>query len=417
MNYKKIVCDEYDIHVIKNKNFHTIDFRIFFSEDVTKEKITSRNFLVNLLPCASNNYDTKEKLLKRCQDLYSLSPSASTFRNGNLLTTKFSISTINSKYIEKDNLYDNILLLRDVILNPLVVNNEFSSRYFDIIKTELENETKTIPEEPRLYANIKLLELLNDNGAIMSSFSDIKILSKLNTKSLYQCYLDLIHNSKIDIFISGNVKNIDKIIQFIKDNFKFNNQKPKLKNVMVIHTKKDLITKKEKKDCQQSKLSIGYKAYELTDYENHCVSLVFDGLIGGGPNSLLMKYIREENSLCYYINSFFNRLDNILIVNSGINKKNYEKVVTLQREVFERIKNGQFTNKSLNEAKMEIIGELSNVFENNRSIIDYYYGRYIFSSYDINERIKLIKNVSKKDIINFTNKLHEEAIFFLKGDL
>ena len=48
MNYKKISTDEFDIHIIKNKGFHTIDFRIFFAEDVTKEKITYRNTLINV---------------------------------------------------------------------------------------------------------------------------------------------------------------------------------------------------------------------------------------------------------------------------------------------------------------------------------------------------------------------------------
>ncbi len=307
MNYKKIECDEYDIHVIQNKKFHTIDFRIYFTENVSKEKIVTRNFLVNLLTCATNNYNTREKLIKKCQDLYSLSPTASSSRNGNLLSTKFSISTVYSKYIEKDNLYENILLLKDIILNPLASNNEFSMKYFDIVKKELENETKTIPEEPRLYANIRLLDLLNDNGNILSGFSDLKILDKVDTKNLYRSYLELIKNSKIDIFISGNIKNIDEIVNFIKDNFVFNNKTVKLKEAMIIHHKKDLIKKCEKKNSQQSKLAVGYKTYDLTDYENHCVSFVFDNLLGGSANSLLMRYIREEKSLCYYISSFYNR--------------------------------------------------------------------------------------------------------------
>ena len=74
MNYQKIKTNEYDIHIINNKKFHTIDCRIYFTENVNKELITYRNALISVLTYATKKYDTKEKLMKRCQDLYSLSP-------------------------------------------------------------------------------------------------------------------------------------------------------------------------------------------------------------------------------------------------------------------------------------------------------------------------------------------------------
>ena len=88
MNYKKIVNDEYDIHIIKTKDFHTIDMRIFMTEDVSKEKITYRNALVDILTYATNKYRTKQELIKKCEDLYSLRPTASVSRNGNLQMPK-----------------------------------------------------------------------------------------------------------------------------------------------------------------------------------------------------------------------------------------------------------------------------------------------------------------------------------------
>lgn len=419
MDYKKIECSEYNIHIIKNKSFHTIDFRIYFTSNVSLENITYFNFLVSIMTYATQKYDSKEKLIKKCQDLYSLYPTASLNRNGNLLTCKFGISTVNSKYIPSDNLYDNILLLKEVILNPLVNNNAFNEKYFNITMQELVNETKTIPEEPRLLANLKLLELVNrDNGNIFSTYCNLDILNKMTRKSLYQKYLELIKNSKIDIFISGNIKNTDKIVKFIQDNYVFNNKYSKLNKWLITHDKHNkIITKEDSGHYTQSKISIGYKFYNLNDYENRYVGFVFNNLVGGGANSLLMRYIREEKSLCYYINSFYNRLDNILIVFSGINKKNYEEVIKLQKEVFKNVSEGKFTKNDLQEAKEELLFELSNVYENNRNIIEYNYGRSMFNSDDIDTKIKMIKKVSKEDIIKLSKKIELDSIFFLKGDL
>ncbi len=419
MDYKLIKEKEYNIHIIKNKKFHTIDCRVYFTENASKELITYRNALINVLTYATKNYDTKEKLIKRCQDLYSLSPVASSIRNGGLLTTKFSLSTINSNYIEKNNLIDNILLLKEIILNPLVIDNSFSKKYFNITKKELEMETKTIDEEPRLYANIKLLKIIDKEERIVSGYSDLDILGKMNEKKLYQSYLDMLKNSKIDIFISGNIKNSDEIIKVIKDNFHFKNNNYKLNDYSIIHNnKKDQpIIKEETKNYQQSKLSIGYKLYNLTDFENRYVSFVFNTLLGGGANSLLMRYIREEKSLCYYISSYSNRMDNIMIINSGINKENYDIVIELINEVFDRIRNGKFTEKDLKQSKMEVLYNISTIFESNRNIIEYYYGQHIFNSKDVDTKIKMINKVSKEDIIKYVNKINVEGIFFLKGDL
>ena len=417
MQYKKIECPNYDIHLIKNNSFHTINFKVYFTSNVSKENITYYNFLVSILTSATKVYDTKEKLMKKCQDLYSLSPIASLNRNGNLLTCKFGISTVNSKYIEKDHLQDNLLLLKEILFNPLVENNMFNEKYFNIIKQELVNETKTIPEEPRLLANIKLLELINrGKNNIMTSYCDMEILNKIDRSNLYQKYLELINNSKIDIFISGNIKETNKLIDFIKDNFTFTN-KVSIKEGIIIHKPSELLVKEECGNYQQSKLSIGYKFYNLTDYENRYVSFVFNTLIGGGANSLLMRNIREEKSLCYYINSYSNRLDNIMIINSGIKKENYEVVLESINKILNDIIDGKFTTKDLKESKMEVLYNLSNIFESNHSIIEYYYGQSVLNSTDINTKIKMINKISKDDIIDYAKKLNMEGIFFLEGDL
>lgn len=417
MNYQKIKCKGYDIHIINNNKFHTTECRIYFTENVNKELITYRNALISILTYATNKYDTKAKLIEKCQDLYSLVPVSSSIRNGNLLTTRFSLSTINSSYITKNNLIDNLLLLKEIILNPLIEDEAFSKKYFNIVKKELEMETKTISEEPRLYANIELLKIFGNNK-IISGYSDLDILNKMDEKKLYQSYLDMLHNSKIDVFISGNIKNTKEIVKVIQDNFVFNNNDYIIDNPLIIHNNKSkLIAKEEIKKYQQSKLSMGFKLYDLTDYENRYVTFVFNNLFGGGANSLLMRLVREENSLCYYISSYTNRMDNVVIVNSGIDKENYQKVVDMVKKTIEEIIKGNYSVKDLEEAKEEILYGLSNVYESNRNIIEYYYGMNIFNSTDIDTKIKMIKKVSKEDISSLAKKINMEGIFFLKGDL
>ena len=102
MNYKKIECDNYNIHLINNKKYHDISFAIYFVDNVNEEKLAYHNVLVDILTTASKKYDTRSKIVKKTQDLYSINPYAVTVRCGNLLVTKFSISILNSKYLDKN---------------------------------------------------------------------------------------------------------------------------------------------------------------------------------------------------------------------------------------------------------------------------------------------------------------------------
>ena len=149
MEYKKIEKDNYNIHIVKDKRFHTIILKVFFTENVTFEKITYRNFLVDMLTYATKKYDSKSKLLRRCQELYSVYPNGTSNRLGKLITTKFTLCTLNSLYIDSGYLKENILLLKEIILNPLVKNKMFKKEYFEVIKNEQINEIKSQKEDSK----------------------------------------------------------------------------------------------------------------------------------------------------------------------------------------------------------------------------------------------------------------------------
>lgn len=422
MEYRKIKKDNYNIHIIDDKRFHTIIIKIFFTENVSFEKITSHNFIADLLTYASNSYDTKSKLLKKCQDIYSMYPYSSSTRFGNLLTTKFTLCMVNSMYIDENYLNENLLLLKDIILNPIVENNAFSSKYFEIIQNEQRNEIKVQNEDPRTYANLKLLDMLEPDKKgkyNLTSFSDLDIIENLDTRKLYEDYLDMINNSKIDIFVSGNIPNIKNLVKSITKNFNFPNNHYKLDSPYIRHFKKNrkVKYKKEILPYSQSKISLGIKAYDLNKKEIKYILPVFSNILGGGFNSLLMQEVRENNSLAYYISSYYNKLDSLIILNSGINKDNYEKVIELIKNTLENLKKGNFDISYLKENILEYVNEIESLTDNNNNLIEYYYGIELFKSETMEEKIKIVKKITKEDIVNIARKIRIDSIFYLEGKL
>ena len=420
MKYKKICTDEYNLHIINNNQFHTMEFSIIFTEDVTKEKLSYRNALISILTYASKKFDCPSKLMKQSYDLYSLYPKVSVTRYGNLLRTKFSISILNSKYINHKNILDNILFLKEIILHPLVNDQAFSSKYFEIVKHELELETLTIKEEPRLYANYSLLKNLSkkDNYSL-TGYTDLEILKEMTPKSLYDSYQEMLINSKIDFFLTGKIIHQDKVIDCIKNNYQFHNHIVQLDNPFIHHktikkTPKVII---EEKNYQQSKVSIAFKCYDLTLYENRYVLQLLNIILGSSGNSLFMQNVREKYGLCYYIGTYFNKLDNLLILNCGINKQNYEKTILTINEVIQNVQLGKITKNDILSAKREYLNDVDNLKESNINLTEYYYGIENFHSDLIDVKKEMIKKISKEDIVNVAKKIHMDTIFFLKGDL
>ena len=420
MHYQRIVNNEYNIHLIKNNRFHNIEFSIIFTEEVDQKKISYRNALISILTYATKKYDRPSKLMKHSYDLYSLYPKVSVSRYGNLMRTKFSISIFNSKYIVKKNILDNLLFLREILLNPLVENGAFSKKVFDIVKNELKMETLTIEEEPRLYANYSLIRSLSKTkNYSITGYTDLEVLEEMNEKKLYDSYLEMLTKSKIDIFLAGDFSSPRMIIKSIEDNYCFHNLGIKLPNPIIYHDKKRKSERiiVQKKDYQQSKLAIAFKTYQLTDFENRYVLHLLNIILGSSGNSLFMRNVREKKGLCYYIGTYFNRLDNLMILNSGINKENYEGTILTIKEVLKRVQEGKITGIDINSAKKEYLCDIDNLKESNNNLIEYHYGMEVFHSDDFMTKTMMIKKISKEDIVSVANKLSIDTIFFLKGDL
>ena len=420
MKCKKIEREAYNIYLIKNSGFHTIDLRVYFTENASRRINTERLALINMMTYATKKYPTKKDLLNKCKMLYSMYPSGLTIRHGKLMSTSFSISTIDSKYIKDQNIKDNIYLLGELIFNPLIENQSFNQKYYDIVINELKAETKTIDEDPKLLANYLMINNLDDGkGEILTGFSDLDILDKITPKSLYQSYQEMINNSRIDIYVSGNIKNEDEIVKTIDEVFTLKKRKIDLAYFNIIHKDKNKKVKYvvRKGEYAQSKLCLGYKFIDLTPDESRYVANLMNNIIANDMDSLTMQIIREKHSMCYYATSYVNRLDNLYVLNLGINKENYENVMKLINEIMDYLISGKITKREVEKSKATCIVELETMMDNNANLINYWYGRELFDSEDIKIRLDKIKKIKREDIQEFAKKMKLDTVFFLEGEL
>ena len=416
MEYKKLDKTAYKLHLIKTDKFKTINVRICFRDEIKKEDITIRNMLTNFMTSSTDKYKTKRDLVLKTQDLYAASIYTRCYRSGRYNMTNFYLSILSEEYTEKGMLEESLKLLSDIIFHP---NFNDKDRYLEIYKfisNAYQKRIENIKENTTGYSMIRMLEEMDKNEAY--SYRDIGYLDdlkKITLEDMKNYHKKLINNSLIDIFIIGNIN--DDTEKLIEKYFDFKTFKSPKVNQIITHNKVNNKEKviKEKNKSSQSKLSIGCKVYDLSEYERNYVLTIYNLIVGGSSESKFFQVIREKNSLCYHISSSLNKLDNLMLIKAGISRKNYDKTIKLIKELMDDIKKGNFTLEDINKAKANYISMLNEIEDNEEAIVETYMAKDLLNLGNIDERKKEIEKVSKEDIINVAKKVKIDTIFLLEG--
>ena len=118
MEYINKDLNSYKLHLIKTDKFKTVTFKVLFRSPIVKEEITIRNVLCDILLQSTKNYNSKRKMSIKAEDLYSLHINNSVSRNGNYITSSFTMSVLDDKYTEENNMLESIKFLSEILFNP-----------------------------------------------------------------------------------------------------------------------------------------------------------------------------------------------------------------------------------------------------------------------------------------------------------
>lgn len=413
MEILKKEVNKVPVTIIKTKKFKSIAGTLYFKNLMTKEKMTYRNVLRNILIESCEKYNTPEKLYIKALENYDAYYSSSLSRYGNYQISSFSFSSLVDKYTKKGNLDEVVDTFCEIVFKPLVKNDEFDKETFEMIVDTQRAYLERIKESSDAYAEIRTYKNLNQNKAY-TYMSEIKYLDKMTPKSLYQDYVSMINNSEVELILAGDIdfdnSIIEKITSFIKNTKTFDDK-------MIITNddeKEELVKIKEDGSGTQNILNIIMYLKNANDYELNYVAPLYRIILGGGSFSRLFKIIREENSLAYYSFARYEKDDSLMAVMMGIEKENYDKAFNLTCEVIDGMK--KIDEKELGEAKKTLISSLLESQDSIYNMIGRYHNSKLFNLPDIDLFIEKINDVKINEIENFATKLKPNVSYFLEGE-
>lgn len=411
-----------NLHIIKTNKFKTNLLSVFLTTPLEKEKVTFNALIPAVLRRGSENMPTQEEISQALEEMYGATFDCGIDKIGDDQVLKFYLETISNEFLpeQEDNLKEAIKILLEVAFNPVISNHSFNKEYVESEKNNLKQVIEGRKDSKATYAGERCIEEMYQNQPYsLYKYGNLEDLDRIDNKNLYEQYIQLINNCKIDIFISGNIEEDiqnqiveNKNIQKLKDRdaiYVVNNQESRKKE------KKQEQEVSESMDVGQGKLVIGMDILEENDQDKY-TALLYNAILGGTPTSKMFQNVREKNSLAYTASSSFIRQKANVFIKCGIDIPNYEKALKIIKEQIEDMKKGEFTDKNIEEAKTNIISTINFIPDEQDTELMYYFSQEL-SGYEMGyeEYVQKINNITKENIIDLANRVQINTIYFLKN--
>ncbi|WP_252895297.1 insulinase family protein [Fructilactobacillus florum] len=168
---------------------------------------------------------------------------------------------------------------------------------------------------------------------------------------------------------------------------------------------------------EQSQLDLAFAfPVQVGDFD-YRAALVASMLLGGSSSALLFREVRERASRAYYINSQFQVLQQVLLVESGIDAEHVAEVRQLIEEQVERLKTGNYPEELLQQAQQNLLAERQSGDDSKRVLANRLFLQSLLATKQTTSDFESeIKQVDKAAIAAVAQKVTLQTVYFLRGE-
>ena len=412
MKYNEIdIKNGIKLHTIKTEKFKTNLIAVMLTTKLDRKNVTKNALIPAVLRRGTKFMQTQEEINKKMEDMYGASFDCGLDKTGDNQILKFYMETVNNEFLPQDAenmIKSSIEKIFEIIFNPYLENGVFKKEYVEQEKENIKQIIDGKIDSKARYALDRCIEEMYKNEPFgLYKFGYVEDLKDINEKNLYEYYLELIETCKIDIYISGILdENIEKLQE----------RKPDFKEFEL--TKKENEEAKEIQESMeitQGKLIIGLDV-NILDKDARYKIMIYNSLLGGSANSKLFQNVREKASLAYTASSSYYRFKNNIFINCGIDIPNYQKALEIIKKQIEDMKNGDFADEEIENAKNGIIASIKTIDDEQDTEITYYFGQELSGTKtSLEEYIENIQKVNKSDVLEVAKQISINTIYFLKN--
>ena len=401
---------------LKEQRYRTDRLTGLFAVPLAADTAAQYAILPGLLTRGCAAYPTLASFSRRLDELYGATVNGQIYRLGGWQVLAFSISYLNRRYTMdgSDLTAPCTDLLLDMLFDPIVTDGAFDAEVFNQEKRCLLERLQGEVNNKRMYARQRCEELvcpdhpysLNPNGSVATAealtnpaaaAARERMLSEATIHWMYQ-----------------SAEESDVLEQKLKARFDtLAYRRPAtLKVDTTFSLKETAVT--ERMALQQAKLVLGFRI-AVTDPEGNVeAAQLMNTLLGGCATSLLFTHVREEQSLCYYCASSYDRYQGIILVDSGVQEQDAEKAKAEILKQLEAVRQGNFSDDELEAARRSMVQRYVAAADNPEALENYYLTQTVYDNYVTpEEKRSRTLAVTKEDVCRAARLTHFDTVYLL----
>lgn len=401
---------------VETKHHNTTLISYNFYLPLNGENMAEFALLPYLLTSCSKEYEEFTKLNLRLFELYGADLSCSVSKSGDYMHIKISINTINDElsYDKSKPVSEAAELITKLIFEPSVNGEVFKENDVSREKRKTVERIEGEINNKRSFARSRLLKyMFGDDPYGKFIYGTAEEVEKLDGKELYKTWKALLQTAIVRINVVG--KSIPEgLFDDVKKRFSgLKREKISDKSRCVkLEEAEQAEDITERFDVSQGKIVMGFSSKLRGSIEDAAALTLCGDIFGGGPYSKLFENVREKQSLCYYCSAASRRVKGFLLVDSGIEEENAERLVAAVLEQLEDIKEGKFDDSLIEASKKAIIDSLDGCYDS-VAALDGWHSKELGEMCSPKEAAEIINRVTREDIINAANGLKLHTVYRL----
>ncbi len=403
---------------VRDSRFKTMKITANMIVPLRADTASANALICGVLSRSCKAYPDFTALSKKLSALYGAELNASMRKAGDNQVLTLSVSGLDDRYtLEGESVARELsLLLCSVIFEPNLCDGVFVPGEVEQEKRQLLDLMDSECNDKRIYANGQLIRHMCAGEVFgIKRYGTAESVRAQTPQSLTAAWKQLLQTAVFEILYIGDSAP-DKAVEVFRAAFDGAARIPQITQTEIIRQAGEPKFVTETMNIAQAKLVMGFRAGTALPDSEVTAATLMTAVLGGTANSKLFCNVREKQSLCYYCGARYDKMKGLVIIDSGVEGENIEKLQAGVRKEIEDMQNGVITDFEIEATKMAII---NTYYSSNDTVsgIESWYATQLFDGAfkTIEEMTDKLNAVTKEEIVAAANRLTLDTVYVLKN--
>jgi len=356
----------FQLHHRRTRAFKTIAARLVFRTDLD-ERTAARAMLPRLFARGTRRLPSIAAFQTELDRLYGSTLAGNARKIGEQQIIQFRSDWVHDR-IAGTRLTPAVAdLLAESIHEPA----PWTGPMFEHERKNLLDESRAVFDDKGRYARQRLVEeMCRWEPYARPAIGREAEIAALTLDDVEKAYRDLVDRAPADLFLVGDLTWGDAL-RFARRLGLHEGRRPRRLRRPPRFASGKVRTVRESQEVGQAKLELGFRTSIRLWSRQYPALVLANALYGGTPVGRLFKEVREKASLCYAISSGLERSKGLLIVQAGIDPKQYRRARRMILEQLKALQRGEIGAEALAQARAMVLSGLRSMHDSPAALIEF----------------------------------------------